>query len=97
MKPAPQPQQGLKDQRAFRLGFGIGSAIAAIVATTLLLGVPLEKEIYYEFVRDTTPLDVEVPIENEQYTRTTVYFYSHGTRCEAWLYEPRKPEHDRSA
>ncbi|KAG2492508.1 hypothetical protein HYH03_009173 [Edaphochlamys debaryana] len=60
-------------------GVAMGGAIATL---------PWESEVQYGMDRDPTPLEHTGPISHELYSRTTVFFDSHGVRCEAWFYEP---------
>ncbi|KAF5838711.1 Alpha/Beta hydrolase protein [Dunaliella salina] len=48
-----------------------------------------EKELVFEFLRDTTKLPVQEDIAESDYTRRTITFPSQGTTIEAWLYLPQ--------
>ncbi|GLC44875.1 hypothetical protein PLESTF_000463600 [Pleodorina starrii] len=66
----------------------IGAVVGGAVMGGAIMGLPWEDEVTYGMERDTTVLEHLQPLSTEQYSRSTVYFDSHGVRCEAWFYEP---------
>ncbi|EFJ45464.1 hypothetical protein VOLCADRAFT_94145 [Volvox carteri f. nagariensis] len=70
--------------------------LGALVALSfaLLLAVPLDHELSYGFLRNTTATAGSIPItpaDGLPYTRRNIRFDSHGTSCDAWLYTPLLP------
>ncbi|GFR51775.1 hypothetical protein Agub_g14230 [Astrephomene gubernaculifera] len=66
----------------------LGAVVGGAIMGGAVMSLPWEDEVVYGMTRDMEVLDHLQPLSTEQYERTTVYFDSHGIRCEAWFYEP---------
>ena len=66
---------------------GIAALVAFLGAIVML---PWEPALITEpFVRDTSNTMNTAPQDEPEFSRRTVYFPSHGTRLEGWLYLPK--------
>ncbi|PNH08422.1 hypothetical protein TSOC_005011 [Tetrabaena socialis] len=76
----------LLNRRSIVLGAVVGGLVGG--ASVMMLPWETGGEVVYGLERNTEVLEHTLPITNATYSRSTVYFDSHGVRCEAWFYEP---------
>lgn len=70
------------------MAVGVGISVTATVA---IIKLPWERGIKKGFKRDLSPTELERDHDNEEFKKVTRHFFSKRTKCEAWLYTPKRP------